>query len=235
MRNLTFLIICLSILMSLCPLNSGKIKSIVQSSTFEVWSYFGLHTSVPALTDLSVCIRLKRTSSAQWTGFLYRSTERKELGLEGNNANFKIWLFGKQYPVHQEVSSKKWHSICLTWSGKNQRLNVYLNEPTVENIFFYSDDAHQQLAQNGTLTLGVSHSVLPNGELKPESGNNLLGEIGLFRMWGKEWSAEEVSSLGCADGDVVSWDLRQWKYDSTLVAHYTKPTLPAFSVNPLGT
>ncbi|PWA18670.1 hypothetical protein CCH79_00005668, partial [Gambusia affinis] len=71
----------------------------------------------------------------------------------------------------------------------------------------------QQLAQNGTLTLGVSHSVLPNGELKPESGNSLLGEIGLFRMWGKEWSTEEVSSLGCADGDVVSWDLRQWKND----------------------
>uniref|UniRef100_A0A096LZM4 Adhesion G protein-coupled receptor G4b n=1 Tax=Poecilia formosa TaxID=48698 RepID=A0A096LZM4_POEFO len=169
--------------------------------------------SVPALTDLSICIRLKRTSTAQWTGFLYRSAERKELGLEGNNANLKIWLFGKQYQVQQEVSLKKWHSICLTWSGKNQTLKVYLNEPTVKNLFFYSDDAHQQLAENGTLTLGVSHSVHPNGELKPESGNNLLGEIGLFRMWGKEFSAEEVSNLGCADGDVVSWDLRQWKYD----------------------
>ncbi|KAK5617370.1 hypothetical protein CRENBAI_006982 [Crenichthys baileyi] len=47
---------------------------------------------------------------------------------------------------------------------------------------------------------------------EPESGNNLLGEIGLFRMWGKEWSAEELSSLGCAEGDVVRWDLQQWKY-----------------------
>lgn len=168
--------------------------------------------SIPALTDLSICIRLKRTSSAQWTGFLYRSTKRKELGLEGSNSHLKIWLFGKQYEVHQELSLKKWHSICLTWSGKNERLKLYVNGPTVENLLFYSDGA-QQLAQNGTLTLGVSHSVLPNGELKPESGNSLLGEIGLFRMWGKEWSAEEVSSLGCADGDVVSWDLRQWKND----------------------
>ncbi|XP_014840130.1 PREDICTED: adhesion G-protein coupled receptor G4 [Poecilia mexicana] len=220
MRNLTFLIICLSILMSLCPLNSAA-----NSASTSLWGkklefkgppcLWQLHpeVSVPALTDLSICIRLKRTSTAQWTGFLYRSAERKELGLEGNNANLKIWLFGKQYQVQQEVSLKKWHSICLTWSGKNQRLKVYLNEPTVKNLFFYSDDAHQQLAENGTLTLGVSHSVHPNGELKPESGNNLLGEIGLFRMWGKEFSAEEVSNLGCADGDVVSWDLQQWKYD----------------------
>ncbi|XP_027863851.1 adhesion G-protein coupled receptor G4 isoform X2 [Xiphophorus couchianus] len=219
MRSLTFLIICLPILMSLCPLNSAN------SASTSLWGkklafngppcLWQLHPEVrvPALTDLSVCIRLKRTSSAQWTGFLYRSTERKELGLEGNNSHLKIWLFGKQYQIDQDLSLKTWHSICLTWSGKNQKLTVYLNGSTVKNKLFYSDDAHQQLAPNGTLTLGVSHSVLPNGALKPESGNNLLGEIGLFRMWGKEWSAEEVSSLGCADGDVVSWDLQQWKND----------------------
>ncbi|XP_054886866.1 adhesion G-protein coupled receptor G6-like [Poeciliopsis prolifica] len=219
MRSLIFLIICLSILMSLCPLNSAN------SASTSLWGkklefdgppcLWQLHpeVSVPALTDLSICIRLKRTSSATWTGFLYRSKQRKELGIEGNNSHLKIWHLGKQYQVREDLSLKKWYSICLTWSGKNQRLKVYLNGHTVKNLGFYSDDAQQQLAQNGTLTLGVSHNVLPNGELRPESGNNLLGEIGLFRMWGKEWSAEEVSSLGCADGDVVSWDLRQWKND----------------------
>uniref|UniRef100_A0A096M9X2 Adhesion G protein-coupled receptor G4b n=1 Tax=Poecilia formosa TaxID=48698 RepID=A0A096M9X2_POEFO len=216
-NNLTVLY-CLGLMSSLLISSTNSASTSLWGKKLEfkgppcLWQ---LHpeVSVPALTDLSICIRLKRTSTAQWTGFLYRSAERKELGLEGNNANLKIWLFGKQYQVQQEVSLKKWHSICLTWSGKNQTLKVYLNEPTVKNLFFYSDDAHQQLAENGTLTLGVSHSVHPNGELKPESGNNLLGEIGLFRMWGKEFSAEEVSNLGCADGDVVSWDLRQWKYD----------------------
>ncbi|XP_045885937.1 uncharacterized protein LOC123957286 [Micropterus dolomieu] len=52
-----------------------------------------------------------------------------------------------------------------------------------------------------------------NGKVQPEMGNNLLGEIGLFRVWAREWSAEELRGQSCADGDVVSWDLRQWKFD----------------------
>lgn len=169
---------------------------------------------VPALTELSVCILLRRTLSTEWTGFLYRATNKNQkLGLGGNSALLKIWLFEKQYMIHQELRAKEWHSICLTWSAKNQKLTVYLNGTTLKELTLHSEDAHQQLAQNGTLTLGVSHIVQPSGEVKPESASNLLGEIALFRMWGKEWSAEELSSLGCADGDVVSWDLKEWKYD----------------------
>ncbi|XP_042274178.1 uncharacterized protein LOC121901450 [Thunnus maccoyii] len=32
-------------------------------------------------------------------------------------------------------------------------------------------------------------------------------------MWAREWSAEELKRQSCADGDVLSWDLRQWKYN----------------------
>ncbi|TKS72207.1 G-protein coupled receptor G4 [Collichthys lucidus] len=60
-----------------------------------------------------------------------------------------------------------------------------------------------QLTPNGTLTLGVSHYVNSNGVVEPETGNNLLGEISLFRMWAREWSAEELRGHRCADGDVL--------------------------------
>ncbi|KAA8588760.1 hypothetical protein FQN60_010105, partial [Etheostoma spectabile] len=60
-----------------------------------------------------------------------------------------------------------------------------------------------QLAPNGTLTLGVSHFININGDVQPENGKELLGEIGLFRMWAREWSAEDLRGQSCADGDVM--------------------------------
>ncbi|XP_035983368.1 adhesion G-protein coupled receptor G4 isoform X2 [Fundulus heteroclitus] len=220
-RRLPTLITSLSILISLCPLlsaNSGKSSLWGNKLEFKgppcLWQ---LHPEVrvPALTELSVCILLRRTVSAEWTGFLYRSasTKKKELGLGGNSEQLKVWLFEKQYLIRQKLKANEWHSICLTWSAKKQKLKVYLNGTILKEEPLFTADPHQQLAQNGTLTLGVSHVVHPTGGVQPESGNDLLGEIGLFRMWGKEWSAEELSSLGCVEGDVVRWDVQQWKYD----------------------
>lgn len=123
-----------------------------------------------------------------------------------------VWLFGEEWLIERELKLHEWYSVCLTWSGKAQRLQIYVNgnsqhEASVKPIH------PQQLAQNGTLTLGVSHYVDANGEVQQENGKDLLGEIGLFRMWAREWSAEELRRQSCADGDVLSWDLRQWKYN----------------------
>uniref|UniRef100_A0A3B4ZUF4 Pentraxin (PTX) domain-containing protein n=1 Tax=Stegastes partitus TaxID=144197 RepID=A0A3B4ZUF4_9TELE len=169
---------------------------------------------VPALRELTVCTLLRRTSGTDWTGFVYKAPEgrKTELGLVGTNTNVTVRLFGLDFHFPKELTVDEWYSVCLTWSCQTRWLRVYVNETGLGEEQLNATTA-RELARNGTLTLGVSHYVTRNG-VKPESNTNLVGDIDLFRMWGREWSAEELRELSCADGDVLSWDLRHLKHDN---------------------
>ncbi|XP_060904380.1 adhesion G-protein coupled receptor G4 isoform X2 [Labrus mixtus] len=218
-RNLSSLAFCLSILLAVCLLGSAasdsnslwgkKLKFIGRPCLWQLHP----NTAVPALNELTVCILLRLKLLTEWTGFDYKAPGRRsiELGLQGKGRKGSVWLFGRKVPLTKELKSDKWYSVCVTWSGRAQRLRVYIDgdkelEASVAPL------SPQHLAPNGTLTLGVSHYVL-NSEVQEEDGKGLLGDIGLFRMWAREWSAEEMREKSCSDGDVVSWDLRQWKYN----------------------
>ncbi|KAM9849666.1 adhesion G-protein coupled receptor G6 [Aulostomus maculatus] len=179
---------------------------------------------IPALQDLTGCILFRRDFATEWRGFVYKAPGGRpiELGLGGRNATLIVWLFGEEWHLNKKIQLKEWHSVCLTWSGQARRLRIYING-TMQKENFVNDTQPQQLESNGTLTLGVSHFIDANGAVKAENGNNLLGEIGLFRMWAREWSSEELRRQSCADGDVVSWDLRQWNYSC--------PPVPDSSLN----
>lgn len=168
---------------------------------------------VPPLKELSVCILLRLNYGTKWTGFVYKAPGQRpiELGLQGTSSSLSVWLFGEEQHLDWELKLSEWYSVCLTWSGRDRRLRVYVNG-NIQTEASVNPVLPQQLAHNGTLTLGVSHYVDACGEVKAESGNNLLGEIGLFRMWDREWSVDEMKEQSCVDGDVVSWDTKQWKY-----------------------
>ncbi|XP_037635374.1 adhesion G-protein coupled receptor G6 [Sebastes umbrosus] len=170
---------------------------------------------VPALEELSVCMLLRRTYETQWTGFDYKAPGgiRTELGLRGTKTQLTAWLFGEEHSLKWDLKLHEWYSFCVTWSGPARRLRIYINGTSQLKAPLSSVTRPLQLAPNGTLTLGVSHYVNTEGELQPQTGTNLLGEIGLFRMWAREWSAEELMEQSCADGDVVRWDLQQWKHN----------------------
>ncbi|XP_061644216.1 adhesion G-protein coupled receptor G4 [Phyllopteryx taeniolatus] len=170
---------------------------------------------VPPLQDLSVCMLLRRAYDTEWTAFVYKApgSSHVELGLGGTEAQLVVWLFGQEWHLELELKVRKWYSVCLTWSGVANRLRLFLNGTMLSEASLPSTDAHEHLAQNGTLTLGVSHYLDATGAVTVERGNNLLGEISQFRMWAREWSEEELQRRTCADGDVVSWDQRQWKYN----------------------
>lgn len=136
-----------------------------------------------------------------------------ELGLGGTGTQMVVWVFGQEWRLDLELKLLQWYSVCLTWSGGSNRLRVFLNGTMRSQASFANVTAHQHLGQNGTLTLGMSHYMDPSGAIKVEKGNNLIGAIGQFKMWSSEWSEEELGRRTCADGDVVSWDLRQWKHD----------------------
>nr|XP_012773042.2 adhesion G-protein coupled receptor G4 isoform X1 [Maylandia zebra]XP_023010521.2 adhesion G-protein coupled receptor G4 isoform X1 [Maylandia zebra] len=216
-KSLSSLAICFCIFMSACPLGSTAFASTSlwgKKLVFQVQPcLWQLHSGVPvpALRELSVCMSLRRTISADWTGFEYKAPGNREteLGLGGKNGKLFVKLFGHEWQYENNLTVNGWHSVCLTWSGQAQRLRISINSTFLIEICLTTS---QQLSKNGTLTLGVSHYVNANGEIQPETGTNLVGEIALFRMWAREWSLEELKNLNCTDGDLVSWDLKQWTY-----------------------
>nr|XP_029133553.1 adhesion G-protein coupled receptor G4 isoform X4 [Labrus bergylta] len=218
-RNLSCLAFCLSILLAVCLLGSAasdsnslwgkKLKFIGRPCLWQLHP----NTAVPALNELTVCILLRLELLTEWTGFDYKAPGQRsiELGLQGKGQKGSVWLFGRKVPLTKELKSDKWYSVCVTWSGRAQRLRVYIDGDKELEVSV-APLSPQHLAPNGTLTLGVSHYVL-NSEVQEEDGKGLFGDIGLFRMWARERSAEEIKENNCSDGDVVSWDLRQWKYN----------------------
>ncbi|KAF7660595.1 hypothetical protein LDENG_00278750 [Lucifuga dentata] len=223
MRSLCSMAICLCIQLSVCSQWSTVFVSPslwgkkLQFEPRPCLRQLQPNIAVPALQQLSVCLILRRNYTSDWTGFAYKAPgdSHIELGLGGKGSQLVAWLFGEEYPLEKKLELYEWYTVCLTWSRQAQRLRLYVNGANLLEASVNSSRP-QHLTPRGTLTLGVSHNVDASGKLKPESGSSLLGEIGLFRMWAREWSAEELGRKSCADGDVVSWDLRQWKFNCPL-------------------
>ncbi|XP_041653807.1 adhesion G-protein coupled receptor G4 [Cheilinus undulatus] len=218
-RNVSALIFWLSILTAVCLLGSAA------SDGNSLWSkkikfpgrpcLWQLHPKieVPALNELTACVLLRLKINAKWTGFVYKKPGGRdiELGLQGTSRMVLVWLFGKEKHFNKELKSDKWYSFCVTWSGRAHRLRLYIDgEKEPEVLLDPPSSLH--LAPNGSLTLGASHFV-SNGKVQLENGKDLIGDIGRFRIWNREWSTDEMKGESCADGDVVSWDLRQWHYN----------------------
>ena len=181
-----------------------------------VWQ-LGKECVMPLLEELSVCVHLcRKIATPEWTGFVYKAPGNRqvELGLAGRGGLLVAWLFGQEWSVPEALPLEPWQNVCLTWSSDSERLRLYINGSS-------RLDAHvnaslsRQLAHNGTLTRGVSHNIV-DGVMEFEDGKNFLGDISLFRIWGQEQTAEEVMAHSCADGNVVSWDTRDWDYQSCL-------------------
>ncbi|KAG7518985.1 adhesion G-protein coupled receptor G4-like isoform X1 [Solea senegalensis] len=216
MDSRSFLIICVCTQLSVCLLGSTAGTSLwgkkVQFFGRPCLCQLQPDAAIPALSELRVCMVLRRSVPTQWTGFVYKAPGFRhiELGLQGTSTQMTTWLFGERQTLEWELKINKWYSVCLTWSGTARRLKVYING-TILHEAPVAPSSPQKLTPRGTLTLGGSHFVGQNGDVQLENGNNLMGDIGQFGMWSRVWSAEDLQEQSCADGDVVSWDLRQWK------------------------
>lgn len=174
---------------------------------------------IPALENATVCTLLRLRFGAPWTAFVYKAPGQTdiELGLQGTLSHLSIWLFGKEQRVKAHLKLHEWYSICLSWCSREHRLRVVVDAASHAELS-PSSFQPRHLAPGGTLTLGVSHYIDASGEVKAERGNNLLGEIGVFKVWASAWTAEELEKMNCVDGDVVSWDTKQWRYSCPAVA-----------------
>lgn len=175
--------------------------------------------TVPALENATVCTLLRLRFGTAWTAFVYKAPGQRniELGLQGTLSHLSIWLFGQEQRLKANLKLDEWYSICLSWCSHEHRLWVTVNAASHAEVYPTSFQP-RHLAPGGTLTLGVSHYTDASGEVKAERGNNLLGEIGLFKIWASAWTAEELEKMNCVDGDVVSWDTKRWRYNCPPVA-----------------
>lgn len=79
--------------------------------------------------------------------------------------------------------------------------------------FTASSSSYCTLPPGGTLTLGAAHKLVHRAvEVLPDTA--LRGWITLFRLWRRVWSEEEVTSLGCVEGEMVMWWREDWDLDS---------------------
>ncbi|XP_075878436.1 uncharacterized protein LOC142885648 [Nelusetta ayraudi] len=76
--------------------------------------------------------------------------------------------------------------------------------------FTSSSSFCRKLAPGGTLTLGTAHKLV-DGDVAMLPYMSLPGKIALFRLWRREWSEEEVTSLGCVEGEMVTWWWEDWE------------------------
>lgn len=66
-----------------------------------------------------------------------------------------------------------------------------------------------KLSPNGSLSLGAGH-VIVDGDIQAIPYSSFPGKLSMFRIWGKERSEEEVTSLKCTEGDIVKWEEDHW-------------------------
>ncbi|XP_064206704.1 adhesion G-protein coupled receptor G4 isoform X1 [Anguilla rostrata] len=165
---------------------------------------------VPALEELSVCVRLwRQNDSPSWTVFVYKLRGEKdtELGLMGTARSLQVCLFGQEWSAPHVLPLQAWHTVCLTWSRDSRHLRLHVNGSQV-----FIAKVHGQkrsLSPGGILTLGVSHSFTGR-EIELETGTDFQGALSLFRMWGTDRHDEKLSDVSCVEGDVVRWSARDW-------------------------
>ncbi|XP_074468028.1 adhesion G-protein coupled receptor G4 isoform X2 [Sebastes fasciatus] len=192
----------------------------VADFTFTGCSHWRLkpQVSIPALQELTVCFNLKfkttEASSSPWTAFMYSHPEVQcaELGLGGNGGHLVVWLFGTEWTTRKifDLYQSQWYSLCLTWTHTEDRPALYVDGNLVDIM---TDTAPSmspscsKLAPNGTLTLGAAHRLV-DGHIIPFP--TLVGKLSLFRLWGRQRSKQDVTSLNCTEGELVKWERDNW-------------------------
>ncbi|KAK2882115.1 adhesion G-protein coupled receptor G6 [Channa argus] len=221
---------------------SSSVSSVEQVPQSSLWgkvadfgnscSHWSLrpHVSIPALHEFTVCLYIKFDkvlASSLWTAFMYRHPVNQyvELGMGGKQGHLVVWLFGGEWTTQIVLVPSQWYSLCLTWSHVKDRPALYVNGNLVEMAardVNTPPSSSCKLAPDGTLTLGATHT-LKNGKILVIPFTSMPGKLSLFRLWGRERSTQEVTSLNCSEGDLVNWETDNW--DTQICAPLPDPSL----------
>lgn len=77
--------------------------------------HWSLHTSMPVLFQITVCVDVRVVTSRPWVAFSYSSVHmpKPELGLEGDEHALYGWLLRVRHRFPLQLSLTNWHRVCL--------------------------------------------------------------------------------------------------------------------------
>ncbi|XP_043541178.1 adhesion G-protein coupled receptor G4-like, partial [Chiloscyllium plagiosum] len=201
---------------------AGSISMKGQKAVFDVTSKYGTLSEgvqIPALSELTVCIDIYLTNTIQkWAAFTYHiaaSGQDQELAIGSQNNQLTVWLCGTMKETQVSLSLTTWHSVCVTWSQSSSSLVVYLNGSRKQG---YNIPANS-IQPRGSLFLGkYQHSYVNSSKIEFDESWSFLGDLYYFRVWNHSKSSLEISTLDCADGDIISWSTKHLNFTSNTLA-----------------
>ncbi|XP_043556462.1 adhesion G-protein coupled receptor G6-like isoform X18 [Chiloscyllium plagiosum] len=203
-------------------------KAVFQLNAPDEYGTLSPGANIPSLGSFTLCIdiRLRQNNKNGMVAFTYntdmkraRSVPHHELGIMIKNRKPIIWLFHKQIDVEKDISLGNWHTMCLTWDGNTREAHVYLNKI---HVLSRTLNSAYNLAQNGSLVLGRKHSRRAD-RLRLDR-KIFVGDLYLFRLWDHAKGHQSILQLDCEDGNVITWDSRQWDFVGSILKY--DPSLP---------
>ncbi|XP_028330321.1 adhesion G-protein coupled receptor G6-like isoform X2 [Gouania willdenowi] len=163
--------------------------------------------SIPALSHLTVCFEVERSSLEQSERiFTYSdSSNNVALSLGSDQNEMKLMVDGVVCPMDEILSpsmiTSSMKSFCVLWMSSSGRVEVYLD---------------QQL-KGQTCSESAGHSLPAAGNFQLGGQNSLNGNIYNVRLWDYAMSAQQLAALTCNSvGNIIDWEYDYWSVPSML-------------------
>ncbi|XP_068679510.1 neuronal pentraxin-2-like [Montipora foliosa] len=175
----------------------------LQFSTTGVSDYVNIW-GMPGLSQFTVCLWMKSSSSNEGTPFSYAVNGQENELLLYNYGSFELCIGGQCRSTGVSANDGLWHHICVTWRNSDGRLQFYkdgtLHYHTINLNTGYT------IKSGGSLVLGQEQDTL-GGSFDPNQ--SFVGLLNGVNVWNTVLSATVIRSLSTAclsgSGDVYSW------------------------------
>ncbi|MEQ2224979.1 hypothetical protein ILYODFUR_012893, partial [Ilyodon furcidens] len=173
----------------------GGIKAVINGCE-DHWTLQG-RTSLPQLSQMTVCVNIYVVVPGPWVAFSYSSVRilNPDLGLEGDNEAIYAWLLKVQHRFPFKMSPMAWHKVCLRRDVWRNTFSLAVDDKIVAERMVIA----QAIPTSGSLWLGCHQ--------RKQSPGAVMGkvELYLFRMW-----ADLGEHRSCEDGTVIGWNADYW-------------------------
>ncbi|XP_015225643.1 PREDICTED: adhesion G-protein coupled receptor G4-like [Cyprinodon variegatus] len=177
----------------------GDIKAVLNGCE-DHWTLQG-RTSIPQLSQMTVCVNIQVVVPGHWVAFSYSSvrTPNPNLGLEGDDKALYVWLLQVRHQFPFKISPMQWYKVCLRRDVQRNTFSVEVDYKIVAERTVIA----QAIPPSGSLWLGCHQR-----RRTPEVAMGKV-ELYLFRMW-----ADLGEHRSCEDGTVIGWNANHWEVTS---------------------
>ncbi|XP_068679518.1 neuronal pentraxin-2-like [Montipora foliosa] len=175
----------------------------LQFSSSGVSDYVNIW-GMPSLTQFTVCLWMKSSSSNKGTPFSYAVNGQANELLLLDYGSFDLWIGGQSRSTRVSANDGLWHHICVTWRNSDGGWHIYkdglLQHHTINLSRGYT------IKSGGSLVLGQEQDGLGGSFDRKQSFVGLLNGV---NVWNTVLSASVIQSLSTSclsgSGNVYSW------------------------------